>query len=210
MADEANSEGAGSDAGEENTGADPRHDQHLVRTRKDRDAWKQKATAAEQRLAEIQAKERDAQAAKEREAGEWTKIEQRYQTKVRDLEEKLAEATGKLAEREKGDRRRSFVDAIVQKSGASNRTVLEALMPRLGLDDDAPETFTAGDVKKAVKAAQQLAPELFTKNNGNPKPPPGGGQRPPDNEAEGWKQKAAARSQQSGHAAYFDATKPRQ
>jgi hypothetical protein len=201
--EQPNNEGAnvGSDEGGE-AGA-PRRDPHLERTIKDRNAWKQKATEASAKLAEIEAERQKHAEERDRAAGDWSKVEQRYQRQIAEMQAQLDEVTGKLTERDKGDRRSKFAAAIAADGNVGNVRLVERLLPTLGLEDDAPEAFNKLDVKDALKRLQADAPELFGKNNAI-KPPPGGGERPPDNQHDHWKQKAAARSSgglSSGYAA---------
>lgn len=157
-----------------------RHDRHLRQTKAERDKYKSKLTETERRLAEYEARERETAEARDRSAGDFKAIESRYKNEIAKRDEQLAELSSKLESFEVGGRRRAFIDAIVDEGKVGNRRVLEALLPSLGLEDDAPEHFTPGMVKSALKALRETAPELFTSTPNIIKPRPGSGNRPPD------------------------------
>lgn len=205
MADE-NTEGAGvgDDAGE---GGDTRTNDEQRKAFAERDKAKGEARELKTKLAQYEAKERDEATAKERQAGDWSKLEQRYK---KDLEQTQAERDAlqaKLDDIDKGGRRSKFAEAIVTEAKGGNAKTIAKLLPTLGIDD-APEAFNSLDTKKALKALQADHPEVFsTKPQPTIKPAPGSGNRPPDpTTAEHWKQKAAERSQRSLGSTYLNAT----
>jgi hypothetical protein len=180
-----NNEGAGAGAGtdEHEQGTDDR-----AKAYAERDKARAEAKAAKTELAKYEGEKRKAAEAAERAAGDWKSVESRYQTTIRELEEQNAKLAGEVEGHVKGGRRRSFLDAIVAEGKIGNRVVAEALLPTLGLADDAPEAFDERDVKRAVKALQGKAPELFTAPKTTIKPPPGPGQRPTDeHDPDHWK-----------------------
>ena len=174
MADE-NSEGAGEDAGTDDHGSDDK-----AKAYAERDKAKAEARAAKAELAKHETAKRTAAAEAERAAGDWKAVEARYQAQLRELEDANGKLAADLDNHIKGGRRRSFLDAVMAEGKISNRKVAETLLPNLGLPDDAPESFTESDVKRAVKAYLRDAPELFAKPNPTIKPPPNPGSRPTD------------------------------
>lgn len=192
---------------ESDDGSSGRHDRHLRQTKAERDKYKAKLTEAERKLAEIEAKEREALEAKDRAAGDFKSIEGRYQTEIRKRDEQIQALTSELESKKLGERRRSFVDAIMEEAKGGNRRVIEALLPTLDLENDAPEHFTPGDVKGAIKALRSAAPEIFATTNTNPiKPAPGGGNRPPDKTSPDYYRDLAKRLTTTGDDAYAKAT----
>lgn len=190
----------------EGTAAEPRHDAHLIQARSERDKAKAEAKELRAKLTEFEKAQRTAAEAKEREAGDFKAIEARYQTQIRDLQEQLEARSAELEGLHRGTRQRGFVDAIMGEAGVTNRVLVEALLPRLGLDDDAPAEFTKRDVTEAVKALRSKAPEMFQGTN-NPKPPPGSGQREPDRSSpEYWRDRGRRATEGGTNPAYAAAT----
>ncbi len=205
MADE-NTEGAGVEA-DAADGGDTRTNDEQRKAFAERDKAKGEARELKTRLAQYEAKERDEATAKERQAGDWSKLEQRYKKDLEQVTAERDEALGKLADLDKGGRRAKFAEAIVAEAKGGNVRTVSKLLPTLGLEDDAPESFNTLDVKKALKAFNADHPELFSKAPPTIKPAPGSGNRPPDpNTAEHWKQKAGERSQRSLGTSYLNAT----
>jgi hypothetical protein len=195
------SEGAGTEGGSETD----RHDEHLRKTKAERAEAKTKIRSLESQLSEYQTKERKTLEERERAAGDWKAVEGRLQTDIRGRDEKIAALEQELDGLKRGTRQRGFVDRILTDGKIGNRDLVEAMLPRLGLEDDAPETFTDGDVRKALKALQVKAPELFNKTS-TIKPPPGGGEQGPEKGSdEYFKRLASARSTSGVSSAYNDA-----
>lgn len=195
------SEGAGTEGGTEGD----RHDDHLRQAKAERDEHKKRARSLETELSVYKTAERKAAEERERAAGDWKAVEGRLQTDIRGRDEKIAALEQEIDGLKRGTRQRGFVDRILTDGKIGNRDLVEAMLPRLGLEDDAPETFTDGDVRKALKALQAKAPELFGKNT-TIKPPPGGGeQRPEKGTDEYYKGLASARSSSGVSSAYNDA-----
>lgn len=187
-------------------GEQPR-DPHLMRTAKDRDTWKAKAKAHETRLAELEAAEAERATQLEMSKGEWDKLSARQQ-KALDAERARADkAEAELGARIKGDRRSSFAEAIASTAKVGNVRAVAMLLPSLGLEDDAPESYGKAEIKAATEALRSVAPELFaTTTNPSPKPPPGGGIRPNDpNDPDFYRKLAHARSTSGPSSAYSKA-----
>lgn len=195
--------GAGDDAGETTTKADP-HRERLLADLK-RTKARERETLA--RLADFEAKEREAAEAAERAAGDWAKLSARKDKELEAERAEKAQALAKLEAIEKHGRRVAFVEAIVGEAKGGNPKTIAALLPTLGLEDDAPEAPAAADIKAAIKLLQSQHPEvLAVAGASSPKPPPGG-KRPPDtNDPDYWRQRAAAHSQGGMPVGYAAAT----
>ena len=201
MADEKEQQNSeGTDTAGDTEGA--RHDEHLEKTKQERAALKKENHGLKSKLSEYESKERKLAEERERAAGDWKAVEARYQTDLRGRDETIEGLRAELEGLKRGTRQRGFVDRIMTDGKLSNRELVEAMLPRLGLEDDAPENFTDGDVRKALKALQGKAPELFgTKSTIKP-PPGGGGQQPEKGTDEYFKKLAEARSTRGVSAAY--------
>lgn len=195
--DEDGSDDAGDDLND-------RHDRHLRQTKAERDKYKSKLTETERKLAEYEARERETLEAQERASGDFKSIEGRYKNEIKKRDEQIAALTSKVETYEVGGRRRAFIDAIVEEGKVGNRRVIEALIPTIGLEDDAPEHFTPGMVKGALKALREAAPELFSTTTPNIiKPRPGSGNRPPDKNSPDYYRELGKRlTSQQGDDAY--------
>lgn len=193
MADETeNTEGT------EDTSA---HDQHLTQTREERDRAKARTRELEVELAQYKDRDRKAAEAKAREAEDFATLETHLRTEIRGKDEQLGNLQQEIEELKKGNRQRTFVDAIVREGNLSNRTAVEAMLSRIGLQDDAPEAFTDGDVRKALQGLHKKLPEVFPQGDKTAKPLPGG-RTPNTNDDEYYRDMAARRASRGRNADY--------
>lgn len=123
-----------------------------------------------------------------------------------EVSSQLEAAQAEIALRDTLKRRGSFAKAIASEAGLANRDAVERLLPSLGLENDAPESYGKAEVSAAIKALEGVVPELFVSNSTTRKPPPGGGRAPDPNSDEFWREQAK-RDNQRGPATAYEAAK---
>jgi hypothetical protein len=118
--------------------------------------------------AERQAEREAVEEAAARKAGEWEKIEARYQKQVSKLEQVNQEWETKEQARIEGDarsaRERAFLDKIVSLCGTIPKARIQGLMRVAAANGDVvldPENPTDSDAKKAFAALKSLDPDSF-------------------------------------------------
>jgi hypothetical protein len=111
----------------------------------DRDKYKAEADEAKRKLAEVEAKERDA--GKSDEAKRLAAIERERD----EAKNKLAESDQKIQERDRKDRKRAIVDAILESANPERKEELRLMLP--GLHEDGELDLYAEDAKKEGKSA---------------------------------------------------------
>jgi uncharacterized protein YihD (DUF1040 family) len=163
--DEGGASGGGGSSG------NAAHDEHLARTAKQRDAAKARARELEQQLAaerskldalEQEKQEREHELA--RKAGDFSKVEDGYKSKLAKAEAELAEARSTIAKRERSERSNALAEAVASKTGIKDRAVIRGVL-RLASEsgfDDAPAELTDDVLAEAIKRVQADAPSLFT------------------------------------------------
>lgn len=131
-----------------------------------------------QRLGRLEATQESSAEAKEREAGEFAKIEARQQKKIEDLESKLGDVTTELATLQGEKRENKFLDRLMAQTGLKNRNTLRGQLREAaeqGGFETAPEDITDTLVEDAAKAIRDMSPELFKHSSGGS--PAGSGHR---------------------------------
>jgi uncharacterized protein YihD (DUF1040 family) len=147
------------------------HDEHLQRTAKQRDAAKARTRELEQQLAAERSKldaleqeKQDREHELARKAGDFSKIEDGYKSKLAKTEAELAEARSVIQKRERGERSNALAEAVASKTGIKDRAVIRGVL-RLASEngfDDAPAELSDDVLAEAIKRVQADAPSLFT------------------------------------------------
>lgn len=148
----------------------PAHDEHLSKTVAERNAAKAKARELETQLADLRSKldgfeqeKTDRENELSRKAGEFSKIEEQYKSKLATKDKELAEAKSLIETRQRLDREGALVEAVASKSGIVERAVVRGVL-RLAADsgfDAAPAELTDDTVAEAIKVLRRDAPSLF-------------------------------------------------
>lgn len=150
--------------GDDTTTTDkPKHDAHLERVRKERDAAKQAARDAASRLAELERTVEAAQSEGEKLRGETGKLLERMEKKLADAAAARDAALAQLAERAKSDRAGRLAEAVARRTGQS-AVVIRALLREAAATSDydsAPEEIDEDTEIVAVETVRRLAPDLI-------------------------------------------------
>lgn len=160
----------------------------------------------ETELAEYRSAREEAEAAKAREAEDWGKLEEQLKAENAKTAKERDEALGQLQAELTSRRRRTFAEAMAKQGGVENIRAVERLLPTLGLEDDAPESFDEAAVKKAIKALERDVPQLFGGESTTRKPPPGGGRGLDRDSPEYWREQGR-RDTQHGPLDAYEAAK---
>ena len=134
----------------------------------ERDAAKERARAAEAKLAESEARIKSEQETREielaRKTGDFSTIEKDYQAKLAEKEKALADASAKLAEITRRQRESAMVDALAAKAGLPDRVMVEGLLRAAharGLVDIAPEQIDDAKIVDTISKLRELSPSVF-------------------------------------------------
>ena len=159
------------------------------RLSKENRSQRQQLTDLNQRLGRLEQQQDSAAEEKEREAGEFAKIDARQKSQIDDLKSKLEKETARadgLADQVNGGK---FRDRVAAQTGIKNSTMLRGLLREAAEAEGfelAPEQITDTAVEEAAKAIRDLAPELFTGGaGGSPAAAGHRGKNKPDGEKSG-------------------------
>jgi len=161
----------------EGGGGGGKHDAHLEKAKKERNALKAQLHEARTKLAEYESQAETLAEQKEREAGEFAKLQERYEAKVSKLTEKVNAYEALEVQRTKEQRFTALAEAVRKKGGtdaspARVRALLREAAATKGIDiapEGDPEEH-AGDVLDVLR---ELDPDTFkskSRTAGSPLP----------------------------------------
>lgn len=140
----------------------------------ERDRARKEAREAAAKLAKLEKAAKDAEEQIALAKGETSKVLESRDTKIKALDEQLAEAKRRIEVFEKADRQRRLVDELASGHSITDRDGLEGallLAAHRGMLDPHPEEITEAILKGAKKTLAKIAPKLFDLSSGEETPP---------------------------------------
>lgn len=161
----------------------------------ERDDWRTK-------YEELAARADSVEEEKEKAAGEWSKLQERYERKLAEKDERIRSFEEKEEREVRTKRMNDFVDAIAAKSGVSNKSRLRALLREAGETkgvETSPEEYDNKLVVETIEKLKEIDDDTFAPRSGKSTPVAGQGVRTePADRRERIRERARAHAESRG------------